>query len=150
MKRGDMGAEPWEREMNQLKTKWPGTTRNSRASAAVALLDRREEVEGRKVTKGLLRFCFSNSLGSLPSVEVLWSSVDTLEAWMPTRLPATPLITGWKTAMSGKVVTAPERILPPKLEMTIAHKTGVQPFTRISLVSGCCLALVMNVGLSRR
>ena len=150
MKKGEMGAEPWEKEMNQLKTKWPGTTRNSRARAAVALLESREEVEGRNVVEGLLRFCFSKSLGSVPSLEVLWSSVETLEAWMPTRLPATPLITGWKTAMSGNVVTAPERILPPRLEMTIAHKTGVQPFTRISLVSGCCLALLMNVGLSTR
>merc|ERR1719239_1235446 len=43
---------------------------------------------------GLLRFCFSKALGSVPSLEVLWSSVDTLEAWMPTRFPATPLITG--------------------------------------------------------
>merc|ERR1719510_2017460 len=48
--------------------------------------------------EGLHRFCFSKSLGILPS----------LEAWMPTRLLATPLITGWNTAMSGKVATAPE------------------------------------------
>ena len=136
MKMGEMRAKPWESEMNQLKTRWPGTTKNSRARAAVALLDRRGEVEGRNVMEGLHRFCFSKSLGILPSLEVLWSSVETLEAWMPTRLPATPLITGWNTAMSGKVATAPERILPPRLEMTIADKTGVQPFTRIFLVSG--------------
>ena len=43
-------------EMNQLKTRWPGTTRNNRARAAVALLDRREDVEGRKVMEGLLMF----------------------------------------------------------------------------------------------
>merc|ERR1719209_2870065 len=77
--------------------------------------------------EGLLRFCFSKSLGSVPSLEVLWSSVDTLEAWMPTRFPATPLITGWKTAMSGNLMMTLLRILPPMLEITIAERTGVQP-----------------------
>ena len=46
----------WDMEMNQLKTRWPGTTRNNRARAAVALLDRREDVEGRKVIEGLFIF----------------------------------------------------------------------------------------------
>ena len=84
----------------------------------------------------------------MPSLEVLCNSVEILEAWMPTKLPATPLITGWKTAMSGKLATALERILPPKLEITIAHKTGVQPFARISRVSGCSLDFEMKSGLS--
>ena len=77
--------------------------------------------------------------------------MEILDAWIPTRLPATPLMTGWKTAMSGYLsrvhctvdttlvwsylTITLLSILPPMLEMTMADKTGVQPLTRMSLVS---------------
>ena len=82
----------------------------------------------------------------------LWRSVEILDAWMPTRFPATPLITGWNTAMSGYLGTEVDilsdvttmiiphlamtllRIFPPRLEITIAAITGLQPCLRISLV----------------
>lgn len=76
----------------------------------------------------------------------LWRSVEILEAGIPTRLPATPLITGWNTAMSGYLAITELRILPPKLEMTMADKTGVQPLTRISLVLTLQLETVTQDG----
>ena len=42
-------------------------------------------------------------------------------------MPATPLMTGWKTAMSGKEAMVEDRMPPPRLEITMADSTGVQP-----------------------
>ena len=88
-----------------------------------------------------------------------WRSVEILDACMPTRFPATPLITGWNTAMSGYLVTEVHilsnvtkmiipnlamtllRIFPPRLEITMAASTGLQPFLRISLVWALPLAM---------
>ena len=36
-------------------------------------------------------------------------------------------MTGWKTAMSGKEAMVEDRIPPPRLEITMAESTGVQP-----------------------
>merc|ERR1719154_403856 len=125
-----MTSNPWETPIAMLNTRCPGTTRNSRTMAAVALLDimvEKEQQETEKVERGLSRLHVVMSSGSLPSLLVLWRSVEILEAWMPTRFPATPLMTGWKTAMSGNLMMTLLRIFPPILEMTMAARTGVQP-----------------------
>ena len=90
--------------MARLKVRWPGMTRKRRTRAAVALPDIMEEIEqeeGQKVNMGLIKLQEDTLAGRLPSLLDLWRSVEILDAWMPTRLPATPLITGWKTAISG-------------------------------------------------
>ena len=51
------------------------------------------------------------------------------------RFPATPLMTGWKRAMFGNLEITRFSIVPPRLEMSIAQRTGVQPSRRIFLVS---------------
>ena len=51
------------------------------------------------------------------------------------RLPATPLMTGWKRAMLGNRVITRLRMVPPRLEMSMAERTGLHPSRRIPLVS---------------
>jgi len=55
-------------------------------------------------------------------------------------------MTGWKTAMSGNVVIALLRILPPILDMIIAESTGVQPVYRMSHVFTFLFALSKQNG----
>ena len=96
-------------------------TRRSRTRAAVALADIMAEWEqeaGQKVARGWRRLQEVTSPGSWPRGLQRCRSVEILEAWtiaviapsyqdiirytwIPTRLPATPLMTGWNTAMSG-------------------------------------------------
>ena len=80
-------------------------TRRRSTRAAVALdtniLDTEEQQEGENVIRGLTRLQEATPAGSWPRLELLWRSVEILDAWMPTRFPATPLMTGWNTAMSG-------------------------------------------------
>ena len=111
----------------------PGITRKRRTRAALALEDTKGELEdGEKVVSGERRSHEAIEAGSWPREELLgrgrkvsgrfdaqrsrfwlvfvhltylWRSVEILDAWMPTRFPATPLITGWNTAMSGNLGT---------------------------------------------
>jgi len=139
--------------MARLKVRCPGMTRKRRTRAAVALPDIIEEVEqeeGEKVNSGFSRLQEDTLAGRLPSLLDLWRSVEILDAWIPTRLPATPLITGWKTAISGYLTMTVLSILPPMLDITMADRTGVHPLVRISLVWGLSLALVAQTGRMRR
>ena len=111
----------------------PGMTRKRRTRAALALEDTKGELEDEeKVVSGERRPHEAIEAGSWPREELLgrgrkvsgrfdsrrsrfwlvfvhstylWRSVEILDAWMPTRFPATPLITGWNTAMSGYLNT---------------------------------------------
>ena len=73
-KKGVMTPNPWDIPIAKLKTRWPGTTRNRRTPAAVALLDiivEKEQQVMEKVERGLSRLQVVMSSGSLPSLAVL-------------------------------------------------------------------------------
>ncbi len=53
--------------------------------------------------------------------------VEIRLACTATRLPPTPLNTGWKTAMPLNLATALSRMRPPALLIVIATRTGVHP-----------------------
>ena len=161
-------------------------TRRRRTRAAVALADIMAEWEqeaGEKVARGWRRLQEVTWPGSWPRGLQRCRSVEILEAWtiaviapsyhviirytcIPTRLPATPLMTGWNTAMSGylpiylAVMNGQQpaevhlamtvlRILPPMLEMTMAASTGLQPCTRMGRVWGLAPAREAHSGPRR-
>lgn len=74
--------------------------------------------------------------------------MDMRLAWIATRFPPIPLMTGWKTASPWNRITARSRIKPPALEISIEKITGDHPVRRTTLVSGLCQAIAAKIGVS--
>ena len=98
------------------------------------------------------RHILSSSSGIVPRrlLVILFRYVVILLAWMPTRSPPDPFMTGANSVTPLKCSTAISKTNPPPEAINIAISTGVQPTLRTSQTCSLLYARAMKTGRTRK